>query len=448
MNYDIIIIGGGASGLCTAINSKTKDNSILIIEHNDRVGKKILKTGNGKCNLTNMNCKASLFFKNPEGVPPYNSNLDVNFILGVLKRYDCDDTIRFFRSIGVICKEKDGYVYPVSEQAASVLDALRYQLDILGIDVETGYQPLKLWKKGGKFCIDGEYTCDKLVLATGGMASPDSGSDGSGYRLAQIFNHSVFKTHPALTGLKCDGWFYKSLKGVRTDAVVHVHLKGLNKPVCSVRGNVQFNDYGISGIPVMQVSGNIANAMSRGMEIEVKTELLPEHSFEEVVHILKEKLDSLSEDDKNMLPMEWLLNGILNKKLGAVALKDSAGLSPGKSIAESLKSFEKSGKYREGMKCGKHIDELKTISDFLCARLAGFIKHFTHIVTEPCGYDEAQVTNGGIPSDEINRETLESLRTPGLYFTGEILDADGICGGYNLQWAWSTAFIVADSLRK
>ena len=446
MNYDVIIIGGGAAGLCTAINSKNEKNSILIIEHNDRVGKKILKTGNGKCNLTNKYCKADLFFSNPEGLVPYNTSLDINFIIDILKRYDCDATIDFFKKIGVELKEKDGYVYPLSEQASSVLDALRYELEILGIDVELGYEPKKIEKKDDKFFIDDKFTCDKLVIATGGMSDPDSGSDGTGYRLVQSFWHTIFKTYPALCGLKSEKDYFKELKGVRADALVHVMFEGVKEPICSVRGNVQFNDYGLSGIPIMQVSGNVAKALAMGLKIEIKVDVMPDYSFDEVALILKNKIDSLSDEAKEKLTLSWLLNGLVNKKLASVFIKECS-LSPGKSILKSLEMFEKSDQFEAGVICAKHLDDFKTTSDYMCARIAGVIKHFKQEVTETTGYESSQVTKGGIPTDEINPITLESLKVKNLFFAGELIDVDGICGGYNLQWAFSSAFVVSESLK-
>ena len=241
-HYDIIIIGGGASGLCTAVMAKNKRNRVLIIEHNDRVGKKILSTGNGKCNLTNLYCKTQAadpsftrrfsadceeispdvytegelrkqFIENPEGIRPYYSSCMNGFAETVISAFDAERTISFFERLGMILLNKNGYVYPRSEQASSVSDLLRLKCGESGVDILYGYQPVKVIKNE-VFVIDGEYSGDCLVLATGGQNASKTGSDGSGYELAKSFGHTVIKPVPGLCALKCSEPFFKELTGV------------------------------------------------------------------------------------------------------------------------------------------------------------------------------------------------------------------------------------------
>ncbi len=403
MKYDIIIIGGGASGLCTAIMSKKENNSVLVIEHNDRVGKKILSTGNGKCNLTNTYCKVDLFDSNPEGIYPFYPLKNKDFAEKVIRNFDVDDTIKFFGKLGVLCENKNGYIYPRSEQASSVLDALRFQCESLGIEFLLNYQPVKVVKKGKLFQIDEEFSCDKLVLATGGMSAPKTGSDGSGYEIAKSFGHKIVKPIPCLCGIKCADKFFKELAGVRNDSKISLfdekgHL------LMEVTGNLQFNDYGISGIPAFQMSNVLGRMLKVGKRPLIKIDLLPEIPKEELTAFLSGK-------------KEHYLLGVLNKKLDNVLqkeLKDNCKKSPKEELA-------------------------------IC--LSNIIKGFKVHPVGLSSFAESQVTAGGVSVDEIRPESCESKIVENLYFTGEIMDINGICGGYNLQWAWATA-ASASSIKK
>ncbi len=403
MNYDLIIIGGGASGLCTAIKAKRDNNSVLVIEHTDRTVKKILQTGNGKCNLTNSFCKAELFDKNPEKIKPFFTSGDEGFVLSVISSFDADDTVDFFESLGILTINKNGYIYPISEQASSINDILRNTCNNKNIDIITGYEPQNITKTDNLFDIDGKYKCSSLVLATGGMAAPKTGSDGSGYRFAESFGHRIISPLPALTGLKCNDGFFREISGVRCDAVLS--LFDGKKEVMSVSGNLQFTDYGISGIPIFQISSVAGRLFENKRKLKIKVDLLPEVSEESLYEFLYENIENKRDD---------ILLGIVNKKLSSLIYK----------IA--------------GDKGCRQDEFFRSV--------CSLVKNFYVTPISLRSFDDAQVTSGGVATDDINSETMESKLVNGLYFTGEIIDVNGICGGYNLQWAWSTAHIAAQSI--
>ena len=374
----------------TAIQAKKNNNSVLIIEHNDRVGKKILSTGNGRCNLTNMNCRVDLFDANPEGIYPYFSSGDKAFIESVIGHSDCNDTLDFFNSLGLLFEIKNGYVYPRSGQASSVLDALRLTCEKLGVEFIINYQPMSIIKDDKGFNIDDSYYSKKLVIATGGNSASKTGSDGSGFELAKAFGHTVVKPRPALCGINCSDKYFKKLAGVRNDSTVRLIDDG--HEVIRAFGNLQFNDYGLSGIPVFQISSEYGRLQGSISNLTISVDLLPEFSDKELFEAVKANPDLL---------------GILNKKLAGVVLSQSNG------SADSI---------------------VKTIKNFIVSPVS--LRSF----------EESQVTAGGVSTDKINPETMESRLVNGLYFAGEIIDVNGICGGYNLQWAWSTAMIAGNSI--
>ena len=402
MKYDIVIIGGGASGLCTAIMSKTESNSILIIEHEDRVGKKILSTGNGKCNLTNDYCRTELFSSNPEGIYPYFPEKNRSFAETVVSAFDAEKAIQFFRDLGILTENKNGYIYPRSEQASSVLDCLRFRCESLGIDMALGYQPMNITKKNDLFYIDDEYSCRKLVLATGGMSAPNTGSDGSGYEFAKSLGHSIIEPIPSLCGIKCSDSFFKALAGVRNDSRLSLYDDQKNLLI-EAHGNLQFNDYGVSGIPAFQVSSIAGRLLKEGRNLLLRIDLLPEVSLNELAAFLDEKKENF-------------LLGILNKKLAQVIEKE--------------------------IKRKKGCDNVS--AGYLRACM---IKRFKVHPVDVTSFAQSQVTAGGVCVDEIWPNTCGSKLVDNLYFTGEIMDINGICGGYNLHWAWASAHTVSNALK-
>lgn len=397
MTYDVIIVGGGASGLCTAICAKKKNNRILIIEHGLQLGKKILSTGNGKCNLTNKSCTFDKLDKNPEGIYPYFSSSDKGFAGRVIKAFDRTDTERFFNSLGILLKDKNGYVYPMTEQAKTVSAVLSGQIQDLGIDVIYQHEIKSIEKDRDLFVIDGRYKSRQLVLSCGGMSASKTGSDGSGYALAAALGHTVINPRPALCGVKCQEAFLKKISGVRWDGKINLYSRG--RVLSEISGNIQFTDYGVSGIPVFQLSAQIGECLENNNDCRLEIDLLPELSLDELESFIKNRRGNY-------------LTGILNDKLAAA--------------------------------CTRLSNENKE-PDFIHS-LCIIVKHFRLTPVSLMPFENAQTTAGGVSAAEINPDTMESKLIPRLYFTGEIIDVNGICGGYNLQWAWSTAHICAAAI--
>ncbi len=407
---DIAIIGGGAAGFAASVCAAEIDKNlkIAILEKGQRVARKILATGNGRCNISNRN----LFMDRYHGQ-------NALFAQKAFEEYDFDKTMDFFKKIGVLPTElEDGKMYPMSLQAASVVDMLRLKAQRLGISEITDFEVVKIKSIGGVFEIlssKGETVkAKKVILCTGGKAAPEFGTDGSAYKLAGHFGHKLTPLFPALVQLKCDVKRVRALKGVKL--MGHATLLGDNKSVQKEYGEVMFTDYGLSGPPIFQLSRKASEMLNKGNKnIKIKIDLIPEYNFSEIEDILFERRKDLSD-----VAAENFLNGMLNKQIARQILKESD---------EELKLNVPS----------------KNISDKTIKTLAGKIKgwEFEIIGTNP--WKNAQVTAGGIETGDVNPDTMESKKAKGLYLAGEILDIDGDCGGFNLQWAWSSGFLAGEN---
>lgn len=410
MKREGIIIGGGAAGLMAAITAAENGAAVTILEHMPRVGKKILSTGNGKCNMTNLHMTAECYRCGVDEVP-----------MQVIGMFPVPDTLMFFRKLGVLTTDRNGYVYPASGQAQTVLEALMGKCESLGIRTVCDAKVLSAEKrKDGRFLVKTEnqiYSSDFVILAAGSMAAKTTGSDGSGYELARSFGHKVKKPLPALVQLKCKGDFFKAIAGVRADAKVSLYTIGKTGErdafLASDTGELQLTDYGISGIPVFQVSRYAAECLDHKKRVLAVVDFMPEQTEEELFEILKDQKQYLS--DRNA---GEFLNGLFNKKLAALFLK-TAGIKSDQSVSG--------------------------ISNKKLAELCGVIKDAGFEVTATNSYDKAQVCMGGVNVREIDPHTMESRLVPSLFIAGEILDVDGICGGYNLQWAWSSGHLAGVS---
>lgn len=403
MGREGLIIGGGASGLTAAITAAREGALVTLLEHMPRVGKKILSTGNGRCNMTNLALSASCYRC---GEP--------DFPMKVIGRFPVPETLAFFRRLGIVTTERNGYVYPASGQAQTVLDALREEVESLKIRVICDCGELTVKKDGARFFVRsdvGTFFGDFLILAAGSMAAPATGSDGSGYKLSKAFGHSVKKPLPALVQLRCRGDFFKSVAGVRTEA--KVSLYGNGEFLCEDRGELQLTDYGISGIPVFQVSRFAAEALDKKKKVEAVLDFFPSIDEGAFFALLREQQKYFAGRT-----CESFLNGIFHKKLAVMFLKQ-AGIRPAREVSELSK--------RE------------------LSALTSLIKGFSIPVTATNPFEQAQVCMGGVKTREVNPSTMESRLVPDLYFAGEILDVDGICGGYNLQWAWSSGYLAGKS---
>lgn len=395
---NIVIIGAGAAGMTAAIAASSNKNKIVLLEHDDRVGKKILATGNGKCNLTNENMSSDKF-----------RCTDKNVVERVIKKFGYSETISFFKDLGLIFKNRDGYIYPYSGQASSVLDVLRMKCDSLGVKTMTKIKPLHIKQDKAGFvvkckCDKGEIDikADKLIIATGSPASNLPGADSSGYELVKELGYKVKKVLPALTGLKCQENFCKSMSGVRCDGRVSLYIN--NELIAEDTGEIQFTDYGISGIPVFQVSRYASIGLNNGDKVTAKVDFIPHLSYKELKEIFKNKVDKCPK--KNI---EEQFVGVLNKKIAGVLIK----------------------------RYGNNIDSI----------IKG-IKNFNYTIKGTNPFEQSQIATGGIDVSQIDFETMESKKHKNLYFAGEIIDVDGICGGYNLQWAWSTGYIAGRNATK
>lgn len=410
----VIVIGGGASGLTAAIFAAQKGNQVTILEHKDRVGKKILMTGNGRCNLTNMSDFHGKYYSSDE--------TSLQKIYDTLVTFGANDTRDFFERLGLYTKEKrDGGVYPVSEQASVVLDILRSACVQLGVQTITDceVQTIMPQKNSGEIStmlLDANgkskprvFSYDKLILATGGMAAPKSGSDGSGYQLAKVLGHSIIKPLPALVQLRCDGNFFKAISGVRAQVELTLYIDG--KEASCEEGELQLTDYGISGIPVFQFSRLAARALDNKKRCEVGINFLTYVDKKEQNFFAEKNADAQSCGYKTV---EELLSGMVHKKIAfMICRKNKIGV--GTKVSEAGK---------------------ETVRDCILE-----LFDFRVTVTGTNSFENAQVCSGGVPLCEVD-ETFASKRCKDVYIVGELLDCDGICGGYNLQWAWATGAIA------
>lgn len=399
----IAIVGGGAAGLVASIVASRKGSEVYIFERLDRVGKKILATGNGRCNITNVNTDITRFH-----------GKDTEFANGALKQFDVSATIEFFEKLGVKCKVEDGgKVYPYSEQASSVLDVLRYEAERLGVVELCGYYVNQIRQKKGGFEIiikDKEsMMVDQIIIATGGKASPNLGSNGSGYDLVMPFGHKIIETFPTLVQLKLDATFLKALKGVKFEGAVTLGLG--NKALQTENGEILYTDYGISGPPIFQLSRKAGEQIAEGKKPWLTVDMFCDFQYGELIEILKKRMDNGCEK-----PLDFSFVGLINKRLIPILLK-AAGIVD---IHKHCKEVSE--------------EELKNI----CHKL----KMWKFEVIGTQSWTEAQVTAGGIDIKDVNPNTMESKLVKGLYFAGEILDIDGDCGGFNLQWAWSSGYIA------
>ncbi len=408
MITDIIIIGGGASGLFTAIIAAKNGHKVTILEHMDKIGKKILVTGNGKCNLSNK----------AQAKEMYRGN-NPNFAWDVINKFNVEDTVKVFSELGIMLKEKKGYLYPNSEQASSVLEVLKLELKHLGVKIHCSIKIESIHKSNESFVIETKngdscykYFGKKIILATGGMAAPETGSDGSGFRFAKEFGHNIINPVPALVGLKAVGGYFKTLAGIRTQAKIKLYVN--DDFVISDEGELQITNYGISGIPVFQVSRYASKAIKRS-HVVVKIDYIPNFSREELFELLRQRFNN---SYKTVLEN---FIGVLNIKLAQVIIKEA-----------SLTFDQKS----------KDLNEKQLLE------LVNVIKEFKVVIKDTNSFSNAQVCAGGVDTKEINANTMESKIVRGLYFCGEIMDVDGACGGYNLQFAWSTGFIAGINASK
>ncbi|MGN0115725.1 MAG: NAD(P)/FAD-dependent oxidoreductase [Acutalibacteraceae bacterium] len=402
------IIGGGAAGLAAAIFIKTNNPhiKITVFERLERVGKKLLATGNGRCNLSNINCKNTVMQGDKTVLEHYFGG-DRSFAINAINRFDNNALADFLLSLGMPVVYEEDKMFPLSLNAATVLDVLRLKCEQLQIDFRLSSPVSRIDKKSGAFILNGE-RFDNVIIAAGGKAQPNLGSDGSGYALLQSFGHRLSATMPSITQIKTDTEFVRQLKGLKANINLKIYVNG--RFTREQYGQLLFTDYGISGPPAFMLSRIAAQF---GGKCSVKIDFMPAYTFDDVLSLISNIVKSPFCDN---LTLENLLTPIINKRIGQVIVKSC------------------------GYKLNMPTNVLKR-SDL--QRIASALKAFELNVTGVQGYNVAQVTAGGIITDDFDSETMRSKLQSGLYAVGEVLDVDGDCGGYNLQWAFSSAYAAA-----
>lgn len=400
---DVIVIGAGASGLMAAITAAGYGSKVTVLEHMDKPGKKILMTGNGKCNysntLQNIDCYRTV---RPE------------FVKSVLNVFGQKQATEFFSSLSIVTKDKNGYLYPYSGQASIIVDALIKKCDSLKVNIIYNVHCHSIRRiSDGRFvltCIKDsdkqiEYKSERVIVSTGGKTYEKSGSDGSGYKLLEKLGHKIIKPLPALTAIKCKDEYLKLWKGVRCDG--EITLMCGNDIIVKEKGELQLTDYGISGIPVFQVSRYASRYIYNNNKVDALIDFVPFYSYKQLSEHIR--------NAEKYMDIYQVISGIVNRKLAQVVIR-KCNILP-----------------------DMHVSEL---SNRKISNIVETLKSMKLPITGTGDYSQAQVCTGGVAVDEINEKTMESLICNNLYITGELMDVDGICGGYNLQWAWSTGYIA------
>lgn len=408
--HDIIIVGGGASGLMAAITCFDLGKKVAILESTNRIGNKILSTGNGRCNISNSNI-----------ISPFNNyqSENKNFAHNCLNEFSVKYTKNIFSYLGLpIIEKENNKLFPKSLQASSVVDILKMAIDDRNIPIYTNCKVESIINKDSKFILKtsnadiSAFTCNKLALTCGGKSAPKSGSDGSGFKLAEKLGHKLIKPLPGIVQLKLDYPYLKALSGIKVEGKVKIYANNSLKREDS--GELLFTDYGISGPPILQLSALASKNLESKQEVILNLDIMPDITQNEVNDFIFNHLEIFSHRS-----ISTALIGILNKKLVPILLKDI-------------------GIFNIHMPCCDLDWKYKKL---LCERL----KKWSFKCIDTNGFNNAQLTVGGIDTTDVNPNTLESNLIKNLYFAGEILDVNGDCGGYNLQWAWSSGILIGHS---
>lgn len=404
----VCVIGGGPSGMMAAISSARKGNNVTIIEHNSRLGKKILSTGAGRCNLSNTD----------QSIIHYHGK--ASLINNVFSSFSMTDTLNFLSNYGLYTCEKNGYIYPYNEMASSVLDILekavaKEKVNVLLNSDITNIEILSDKKSNFKitYKLEGKDLSayyDRLIICTGSKAAPKTGSDGSGYELSKKLGHTITPILPALCGLRAREDYFKSLKGIRCKAKTSLYIN--NQFVKEEHGEVQFNDYGISGICVMQLSFLASKALYENKKVRINISFLPGLTKREIYELLNTRVNLSPESEA-----KDLLNSIVHINIAKLLIKKAG-------IKMELK--------------------YKDISQKSIEMLSDYLDSFPIDIKSTNSFEDSQVCAGGINLNEVN-DDLSSKIVNNLYFAGEILDVNGDCGGYNLQWAFSSGFVAGNN---
>ena len=404
MVTDVIIVGGGAAGLCAAVYLKQNapELSVRIFESQARVGKKLALTGNGRCNITNKNINSSRYH-----------GTNVNFCDTALNKYDRKFTEAFFESIGVPIVYEEDKGFPSSLQAASVVDCLRFAADSLGVITHLETKVTNIQTSGAEYkviCDNMSFLAKNVIIATGLYSGGDRlGCDGSMLQLLKKAGYRTAPVTPAIVQVKTVIDIVKQLKGIKVGGAATLKCDGeiIRKEV----GEILFCDYGLSGPPILQISREVSRVKGK---CEISLDIIPNIDFNPLVNLLCERVRNLSSRT-----LDEFFTGMLNKRLGQVILK-CAG-------------------------CGL-MEKAESLDSSKIKRIAALLKNFNFEVTGTTGFNNSQVSAGGLLTSQFYADSMMSKNDKGFYVVGEILDIDGDCGGFNLQWAWSSAFCAADAI--
>ena len=403
---DMIVVGAGAAGLVAAITSAQAGQKVLLLEQNSKIGKKILVSGNGKCNIDNRYIALHRFHgENPD------------FIDAVLKGYDFDTVEKFFTSIGLeLIEGKEGKMFPMSLQASSVVEILEYEAKRAGVEILCDCAVTSLNKEEDAFIVEtsqGTKRCKKLLLASGSPAAPQLGGSNSGYAFATKMGHSLIPRHPSLVQLCSEERWVKTCAGVKVAGVAQLYANG--EYITEKKGDLLFTNYGISGLAILDLSREVSTRLAQYDYCELNLDLMPELSKEKLTNLLLGRIEENSEK-----PIAIWLQGVINKKLISIILEQS--------------------------KC--KAKQEKDLNRREISKLVYTMKNLKLSINDTKGFKGAEVATGGINTAEINPQTMESKLLPNLYFAGEILDVDGDRGGFNFHFAWVSGLRAGNNIKR
>jgi len=395
-NETMIIIGAGAAGLVAAITSARAGCKVTLLEQNNKIGKKILVSGNGKCNIDNKYISTNRFHSQ-----------NTQFIKEVLEDYDFKVVEKFFTSIGLeLVEGKEGKMFPMSLQASSVVELLEYEALRVGVQIACDCAVTGISKEASTFTVEtsqGTKMCTQLVLTSGSPAAPHLGGSNSGYAFATKMGHSLIPRHPSLVQLCSEETWVKECAGVKVAGVAKLYANG--EYITEKKGDLLFTNYGISGLAILDLSREVSTRLVNFDYCELSLDLMPEYSKEKLTNLLQARVGKESEK-----PLALWLQGIINKKLINIILEQSS--------------------------CKVRTED--TLNRKEINKLIHAIKNLKLSINDTKGFKGAEVATGGIDTTEVNPQTMESKLVPNLFFAGEILDVDGDRGGFNFHWAWVT----------
>ena len=402
----LIVVGAGAAGMAAAITAARRGVEVVVLEQNDRPGKKILASGNGRCNIANRHPDPTRFHSaHPE------------LVKKALRGYDAQRVLAFLGSLGIETEEEEeGKLFPMGRQAASVVKLLTRECQRLGVKLVTGCQVTGIRREGKEFLLEssrGSYRCHQLLLTAGSSAAPQLGGSNAGMLFAQSLGHRLIPLRPALVALESDARWPRRAAGVKLPARIGLLASGAL--VTEREGDLLFTDYGVSGLAVLDLSREASLRLAQWEPCELSIDLMPRRSKERLEKLLGDRIDP-----RRDLPLDLWLEGVLHRKLVPLILEISA------IRAEREKQLNR-----------------KTIRQLVYA-----IKHLRLPIEKTRDFRYAEVAAGGIDLAEIDPEKMESRKIPGLFFAGEILDVDGDRGGFNFHWAWSSGIRAGNAVNR